>query len=106
MSETQTIGEGDVAAPPAEQKKQPAALTKYHVLKRVIVPAGSPSQVEETWALVGRSVEALSGEAAKRRIAATLTTTGDESVELVAVPTRSWQPQTATVQVQTTLVLK
>lgn len=107
MSEQAPTGvsvSGGVNTPPAPEKKE-VKPTRYHVLKRVSAPAGSPSQVEETWAIVAKDVEAQSAEAAKRKIAANLTSTGDDSVTLVAVPARSWVPQTAAVKTTHQLVL-
>jgi hypothetical protein len=102
--DTQTGTAG--GTPPTETPKPAARPTRYHVLRRVGGgAASSPSQVEETWAIVAKDVEAQSGEAAKRKIGANLTTTGDDSVTLVAIPSRSWQPQTASVQTKTQLIL-
>lgn len=100
-----TDGEGKPTTSDAPEQAAKQSPTKYHVLKRVTTPAGSPSQVEETWAIVTKNVEAQSAEAAKKKVAAALTGGTDESVELVAVPARSWTPQTASVKTSHQLVL-
>lgn len=105
VSQGGSVG-GSVPEPTNSVEKPKAKKTLYHVLRRVgSGPASSPSQVEETWAIVVKDVEAQSQEDAKRKIGANLTTTGDDSVTLVAVPSRSWQPQTAAVETKTQLVL-
>lgn len=105
-SPTETEGHNPPTGSQPGAEKKVVKPTSYHVLRRVpSAPAASPSQVEELWAVVAKNVEAQSAEAAKRKIAANLTSTGDDSVELVAVPSRSWQPQTAAVKTTHQLVL-
>lgn len=102
MSETQTIGaEAGGAAPAspgeavAEKKKQKP--TEYHILKLV---AGS-SGANESWVVHARNVEAQGAHAAVRKAVKD----DDNGQTFVAVPSRSFQPITVTVETKKQLVL-
>jgi hypothetical protein len=80
------------AAPKAKQKP-----TEYHILKLVAASAGA----NEQWTVHARNIEAQGGAAAIRKAV----TASDQAQTFVAVPSRSFQPITVTVETKTQLVL-
>jgi hypothetical protein len=105
MSETQTVEAKDVASPPpamtpgeaiAAVEKKKAKATEYHVLKLV-----TSSGANEQWTIHARNVEAQGAQAAIRKSV----TASDQAQTFVAVPSRSFQPITVTVETKTQLVL-
>ncbi len=82
---------GEAAA--AKSKQKP---TEYHILK-LSTSAGA----NESWTVHARNVEAQGAEAAIRKSV----TESDSSQTFVAVPSRSFQPITLTVETKTQLVL-
>lgn len=81
-----------VAAP--KGKSRP---TEYHILKLDVSSAGA----NEKWTVHARNVEAQGAQAAIRKAV----TETDQSQTFVAVPSRSFQPITVTVETKTQLVL-
>jgi hypothetical protein len=103
MSEAQSLepGAGDVSSAPASPSAAVAAkakskLTEYHILK-LDTSAGA----NERWSIHARNVEAQGTQAAIRKAV----TASDQAQTFVAVPSRSFQPITVTVETKTQLVL-
>jgi hypothetical protein len=104
MSEAQSLepGAGDVSSAPASPSAAVAAKakskpTEYHILKLDTASAGA----NEKWTVHARNVEAQGAQAAIRKAV----TASDQSQTFVAVPSRSFQPITVTVETKTQLVL-
>jgi hypothetical protein len=91
MSEVAASPGEAVAAPKAKQKP-----TEYHVLK-----LDTSVGANERWVVHARNVEAQGAHAAIRKAV----TASDEAQTFVAVPSRSFQPITVTVETKTQLVL-
>ena len=87
------------AASPGEAvaAKPKAKLTEYHILKLVDASSGA----NETWKVHARNVEAQGATAAIRKAV----TESDQAQTFVAVPSRSFQPITVTVETKKQLVL-
>ena len=97
MSEsTGHLAESELAPAPAA-KKEKAKPTEYHILKLVLGSQGA----NESWTVHARNVEAQGAHAAIRKAV----TETDQSQTFVAVPSRSFQPITVTVETKTQLVL-
>lgn len=95
MSEplAQPPASGPAAAAETKKKAKP---TEYHILK-LVLSSGS----EEQWAVHARNVEAQGAHAAVRKAVKDQ----DTGQTFVAVPSRSFQPITVTVETKTQLVL-
>jgi hypothetical protein len=78
----------------AKAKQKP---TEYHILKLAAGSAGA----SESWTVHARNVEAQGAHAAIRKAVKE----SDQSQTFVAVPSRSFQPITVTVETKTQLVL-
>lgn len=98
MSEVATDIRAAVPASPSEAAvaKPKSRLTEYHILK-LVLSSGS----EEQWAIHARNVEAQGAQAAVRKAIKDQ----DSGQTFVAVPSRSFQPITVTVETKTQLVL-
>lgn len=105
MSEatTSVIGTEDIGSVPASPSEAAAAPkakqrpTEYHILKLV---AGS-SGASESWTVQARNLEAQGSQAAIRKAVKD----DANGQTFVAVPSRSFQPITVTVETKTQLLL-
>lgn len=96
-----------MASATAEKDKTERVLTKYTVLKQVTALEDLPESDEQrefpAWEVV-TSVEAAGPDAAKKSAARKIGVAEGESITLVLVPERSFQPSTFGVKVTTSIV--